>query len=387
MFIRIVLPTLVALIAPFPVEAQMAAQQPPPHAQKLLSRKGWSLELGGMLQLTGALALKDAATPMSTAMLLRRARTDLRLKGPSAWSGRLHADFGNGKVSLLDAWIGRALTPSLMIQAGRFKSPFSQERLTSSANLTFDDYAVDTALGPDRDVGVMATWRPLTPLQMEVALMNGTPPGSSGDSDGNRNREWAFRASLRPLRRTQVSELILGVALTMSHEHTSPLPALRSPMRTPFLSPDASNSRSGRPLRLCPQLSGSKRPLLPQAEAIWMHHERLPEPDALKHRSWLCSCTCVLRGGRRDTAGFHSVPGAWGLEWITRLHGIHLDKRSLEPNPTGAPRMNCLESGLLVHPADNLHLGVSFCHTRYSNPITSLTEKETGLRLQMLAQF
>lgn len=217
--------------------------------------------------------------------------------------------------------------------------------------------------------------------------MNGTPPGSSGDSDGDRNREWAFRTSLRRPPKAKGPEWALGLALTLSHEHQSPLPTLRSPMKTVFLAPNTQDSCSGRRWRLCPQASWSQGPLFIQAEYIWMHQNRSEKRAPLCHRSWLCTWSFSIRGGHRDSGGYHCSSQTWGLEWTARIHGVELDAHTLDRLAYGSPRLSCVESGLLFHPHENIHWGLNLSFTRHTDPVNRLIQKETGLRFHFLAQF
>src|SRR5690606_30320264 len=96
----------------------------------------------------------DEKAPGVNQFLIRRARTDLRGKLPGPVEYRLHIDFGEGKVTLVDAYADVHADSLLSIRVGKFKGPLGLERLQSASDRIFAEGGYPTQLVPNRDIGV-----------------------------------------------------------------------------------------------------------------------------------------------------------------------------------------------------------------------------------------
>jgi hypothetical protein len=95
---------------------------------------------------------------------------------------RLQVDFAETPV-LKDGYVQVRFSPADAIRVGQFKVPYALQRLTYSGELELVDVSVaTTAFSLERDVGVMLDGRPFAGrLRYQVAVLNGTVPGSPGN--------------------------------------------------------------------------------------------------------------------------------------------------------------------------------------------------------------
>jgi phosphate-selective porin OprO/OprP len=88
--------------------------------------------------------------------LIRRAEVGIDGTIANHFDYKIKADFSDTHATLVrDAYVVIHQSSALHIQAGHFKEPFSQEELSSSANLDFVERSMVNALAPSRSPGVM----------------------------------------------------------------------------------------------------------------------------------------------------------------------------------------------------------------------------------------
>lgn len=132
------------------------------------------------IEITGRVHLQWNSTsvdgPISNEFLIRRARLTAEITINDFISGKVQPDFGEGELSLKDAYIRLSFDPALRATFGQFKRPFDLFELTSSTQILVIERAggirgLDTCSGPggicsysrfteklqysDRDIGVM----------------------------------------------------------------------------------------------------------------------------------------------------------------------------------------------------------------------------------------
>jgi phosphate-selective porin OprO/OprP len=111
-------------------------------------------------------------------------------------------DFGQGKVSLQDAWVNVAYWPEAQFQIGKYKAAESLERLQSDPALQFAQRSELQNLVPNRDIGAQL-WGVLLDKRVtyQLALMNGVPNNtSSTDFDTNDAKDFVGRFYLTPFK-------------------------------------------------------------------------------------------------------------------------------------------------------------------------------------------
>jgi phosphate-selective porin OprO/OprP len=110
-----------------------------------------TLTLGGYVQTDGRW-ISGAGGRQPDGLLLRRARLVFDAAVAEGWHVRLQPDFGQGRVLLQDAYVGRE-RGTVTMRAGRFRPPFGTERMQSSSTLLSPERGIVNALMPSRSFG------------------------------------------------------------------------------------------------------------------------------------------------------------------------------------------------------------------------------------------
>jgi phosphate-selective porin OprO and OprP len=140
-------------------------------------------------------------------------------------------DFGEGRTVLQDAYLDLRFTTRFKVRAGKFKAPFSLERLVSASELTFVERGLPTTLAPNRDVGVMAYGDLFgARLSYFAGAFDGVVDGSSTDIDDRDSKDIVIRLFSHPFRTSKnprVQGLGFGVAASQGTQRgTTAVPAL-----------------------------------------------------------------------------------------------------------------------------------------------------------------
>jgi len=174
------------------------------------------------LTITGRVHTQFNSTSVSgepaSEFLLRRARLTAEIKVNDFVSGKIQPDYGEGKLSLKDAYVRLTFAPAFRATLGQFKRPFDVFELTSSTEIVVVERAggvngVDTCPGPggicsfsrfteklqysDRDIGVMLDGRSKDGrVSYMAAITNGT---GANTTDENGTRSYSGRVAFEPL--------------------------------------------------------------------------------------------------------------------------------------------------------------------------------------------
>jgi len=188
------------------------------------------LRLRGFISADGRFYLDDASLRPPDGFLIRRARPIVDVTVWKRFDLRIAPEFAQGRVVLLDGYIDARASAVLSARVGKFKSPFSLERLASEADLPLLERSLVSNLAPDRDVGVMA-YGDLAgaTVSYSAGAFDGAVDGASADVGEHDSKEVVGRVFVQPLRRgsTAAADLGFGAAATYdSLVGTAPLPHL-----------------------------------------------------------------------------------------------------------------------------------------------------------------
>jgi phosphate-selective porin OprO/OprP len=143
-----------------------------------------TLTLGGYLQVDGRW-MSGTASRAPDGLLLRRARLVFDAAMRDGWHVRLQPDFGQGRVLVQDAFVGRERGHSV-VRVGRFRPAFGTERMQSSSTLLAPERGIVNSLMPSRSFGAQLM---LSPGSWRVAVGGfRTPIGTDAvplDTDGD----------------------------------------------------------------------------------------------------------------------------------------------------------------------------------------------------------
>ncbi len=156
--------------------------------------------------------------------LIRRARLTAVVKIDDFISGKIQPDYGEGKITLRDAYLRMSLSPSFRITVGQFKRPFDLFELTSSTRTLVIERTgritgVDQCAGPggicslsrfteelqysDRDIGVLLNGRSHEgQVSYSVSVTNGT---GANKADENGAKSFTGRLTYSPSDRLAIS--------------------------------------------------------------------------------------------------------------------------------------------------------------------------------------
>jgi phosphate-selective porin OprO/OprP len=324
---------------------------------------GLKLKLGGYLQGDGRYHFDEgsgAAAPADSLLVRAAVLTFDGTIGKIA-AFRIQPDFGDGKAALLDGWVEILPVPELKVRVGKGKVPVGLERLQSSTELRFVETGLPTALTPNREpgaqlIGELAGGR----IMAAAGVFNGVPDGASGDSESDRNKDFAGRIFATPFKGSKIAALEgLGFGLGGSYGRQSGsvdtakkaiaqnLATYKSPGQqaifgyradTTAYSADNTTIADGVRSRIAPQASWYYGPVALLGEYVVSRQEVRRgslSTDALTHTAWQGSVSWVLTGEKSSSKRvvparpFDPSSGGWGaLELAGRIGALRFDKDS-----------------------------------------------------------
>jgi phosphate transport system substrate-binding protein len=153
--------------------------------------------------------------------LMRRVRFSADVRVNDLVSGRVQPDYGDGKLSLKDAWVRLNFAPQFRATVGQFKRPFDLFELTSSTQILVIERAggvrgVDACAGPggtcsfsrlteklqyaDRDIGVQFSGASGS-FGYAASVTNGT---GANTADENGAKSYTGRVTVSPLANLEI---------------------------------------------------------------------------------------------------------------------------------------------------------------------------------------
>ncbi|KPA12013.1 Phosphate-selective porin O and P [Candidatus Magnetomorum sp. HK-1] len=180
-------------------------------------KKGISVHPGGTCQFDYR-NISNAARADSR-FDIRRARLNVQGHISPKMKYKLECEFqGNETRKLIDAYGEYQFYPSIKIQFGQFKVPFSREWLTSDKAFPFSERSIGFSLQAGRDIGVMLVGNCLNNFfSYNIGAFNGD--GIDGSSRGNQkdDPEVALRCVIQPFSLTKIpflTNFFSGISLT-----------------------------------------------------------------------------------------------------------------------------------------------------------------------------
>lgn len=342
-----------------PPSVPPAAGAPDPHEGEEGARSGTDLSsvtvrLGGYIQADGRWIL-GARAASADGLLLRRARLVVDAAMPSGWHLRLQPDFGQGRVQIQDAFVGRDVGPAT-VRVGRFRPAYGTERMQSSSTLLSPERGITNSLMPSRSFGAQLQVRH-DALHLALGAYR-TPVGTDavaidtdGDVEGGPGIGWDVGTRVAYHRRSGTQDLfeLQGSVLAGREEGTPDAPALirlSSPTQQPlllFARDDAPTLASGGRVRTAIGALWLRRGWLVSAEgAAWQQRVRRDVTTRVVGAQAASARAAYLFGGtRRRTLDVDPAPrGRGALELGVRAGtlsatGAHL-REVVAPGSIGA---------------------------------------------------
>ncbi len=301
-----------------------------------------SIKLRGLVQLDSRLFFNDGGIA-NNSFVLRRARIITEGTFARNYSFQLVPEFGGNSVSILDANIGVAITPSLQFKLGRFKSPVGFELLQSDSWTFFNERSIVTNLVPNRDLGILATGDILGgKVNYTVGILGGVADGAqTTNSDFDNEKDFVARVFASPFKDdagSALQGLSFGVSGSYGREKGTAgrTSGYRSDGQQTFFSYLGTTITDGPNWRVSPQLDyrNGSFGLLGEyvISTVNVRASTTGKLTELQNKAWQLAAGYVLTGENSSYAGV--VPqnnldfskGTWGaFEVVARFANLKID--------------------------------------------------------------
>lgn len=291
-----------------------------------------------------------SGTSLDDEYLLRRVRPTFEGTVFGKYDFRFTPDFAPEAANVQDAYINARFKPWFKVQAGKFKVPYSLERLQGGGDLRFVERAyVANALLPNRDIGVQLHGDLFeSKLNYAVGVFDGVAEGGSNASNrdngtASKDKEFVARVFAEPFKGTDSVLAGLGFGLaagTSDYKRDGFLnPQFRSPGQLTFFTYDGNVAGDGKQTRISPQFYYYYGPFGVMGEYARVKHDlvRGSHEDTVEHDGWQLAGSYVLTG---EDNSFKSITpkqnfdldkGQWGAwEVALRYTELNVDKDAFE---------------------------------------------------------
>jgi len=316
----------------------------------------FEFKLRGLLQADNRTFFGDdrstgvSGTSLDDEYLLRRVRPTFEGTVFGKYDFRFTPDFAPEAANVQDAYINARFKPWFKVQAGKFKVPYSLERLQGGGDLRFVERAyVANALLPNRDIGVQLHGDLFeSKLSYAVGVFDGVAEGGSNASNrdngtASKDKEFVARVFAEPFKGTDSVLAGLGFGLaagTSDYKRDGFLnPQFRSPGQLTFFTYDSNVAGDGKQTRISPQFYYYYGPFGVMGEYARVKHDlvRGSHEDTVEHDGWQLAGSYVLTG---EDNSFKSITpkqnfdldkGQWGAwEVALRYTELNVDKDAFE---------------------------------------------------------
>src|ERR1700689_1621502 len=222
----------------------------------------YNINFGGIIQGDGRFFTSGADKDSGSTFYLNRVRPILTGSVAQYYNFNITPDFGQGKVTLQDAYINMTYWNYASLRGGKFKAPFDLERLQSDRDLEFSERSEIQNLVPNRDTGVQLFSNSLLGgrLNYQLAFMNGVPDNTAADPspdvDNNDGKDFYGRVFTTPFSLSENSWLKglgAGFAGSYGDERGSTIDTMKTYGTSTWFSYASGVTASGLRARLEPQ--------------------------------------------------------------------------------------------------------------------------------------
>ncbi len=208
------------------------------------------LKVGGLIQFDGHFFASGGRTG-NGGLVARRVRPILDGSFSRNIDFRLVPEFGEGRALLQDAFIDLKVRPNLRLRSGKYKVPYSLERLQMVSDVPFVERSIGNNVVPIRDVGFMLMKEPTKDgdIEWELGAYNGVLDSTSSDTNTDNGLDVIGRVFWQPKRGKGI-----GIAATSgSGSDSLSGQVFRSAGRSPFFRYVDGTVGNGKRTRLAPQ--------------------------------------------------------------------------------------------------------------------------------------
>lgn len=330
--------------------------------------------------------------------LVRRLRGQVEGQVARYFPFLLNVDFAGGVVNVRDAWFETRFSEALHVRMGKFRAPFSYDRLTRVANLLFVERGLTTTVAADREIGVQVLGDLLGGrLGYEGALTNGVIDGGAADIDGNSGKDLTGRLAVRPWA-THTGHPLRGLGVAFAANtgtQPGPLPSFQLPGRQIYFTYVADAVGEGHRARWSPQGFYYHGPFGGYAE--YVHSEgdvrRADVRDAVTHESWQAAGSWVLTGepaieqrNVRPRTNFDPPSHHFGaLQVAARYQALAVSPNAVSlrfASPTASRHVNVLTLGLNWYLNPFVKWNLNYEHSVFAAPVVGSRPNEHAILLR-----
>ncbi len=220
----------------------------------------YNIGFGGIIQGDGRFFTSGDDKNGGSTFFLNRVRPILTGAVAKYYNFNITPDFGQGKVTLQDAYLNITYWDYASLRAGKFKAPLDLERLQSDRDLEFSERSEIQNLVPNRDTGFSLHGRLLDGrVFYDAALMNGVPNNTAADTtdiDNNDGKDFVGRIFATPFELTEnrwLKGLGFGFAGSYGDERGSTTSVYKTYGMSTWFSYNSGVTASGLRARIEPQ--------------------------------------------------------------------------------------------------------------------------------------
>src|SRR6266542_6267808 len=292
--------------------------------------KKYRLKVAGYAQADGRYFYDDAATSgLTDTFTVRRARLKFDGTVGKYVDFRIAPEFGNGSVSLSDAYGDLKFAPYAVFRGGKFKGPVGLEELAEDTDLTFIERSLVSDIIPNRDLGYQVYGDLGGRFTYQAAIVNGAPDGTNfTDADNNKAKEVDGRVFFTTFAKTGAAAVRgLGFGLGVTSGRAGSLPSYKTTAgQQTFFNYVGTATAAGDRVRYSPQFYYYNGPFGVLGEYVEEFH--VVSNAGVKHefnnRAWQVTGSWVINGGKqsyrsvtpkRKLGEYKLVPttGAWEI--------------------------------------------------------------------------
>lgn len=362
------------------------------------------LHVGGVIQSNVRDYTSGTAQTNTDSFYIAKARPVIEGTVEKYIDFRLMPDFGFGNTVLQDAYVELNYWPEARLRTGKFKAPFSLERLQSDTDVQFVDRSLANNLAPNRDIGFQLGGDFFKGrLSYQLAVANGVVDGGSADADVSDDKDFVGRVFAQPWKTQKDSPLQgLGFGAAWSTGYrTDSLSGLgyRTAGRATFFKYKSSVTESGDHWRFSPQANYYYGPFSLMGEYIVSHENLLngATTTGIKNTAYVAQATYVLTGEKATYRGvdprkpFDPHKHQWGaFELGARYARLHIDSNAftagLADAATNAGDVGEFTLGLNWYLNRSVKWAFNYVRTDFDRPLTlnTFTGKKENAFLGML---
>jgi len=220
----------------------------------------YNIGFGGIIQGDGRFFSSGADKDSGSTFYLDRVRPILTGSVAKYYNFNITPDFGQGKVTLQDAYLNITYFDFASLRTGKFKAPQDLERLQSDRDLEFSQRSEIQNLVPNRDTGFDLHGKLLDGrVFYDAALMNGVPNNTASDTndlDNNDGKDFVGRIFATPFELTEnqwLKGLGFGIGGSYGDERGNTVSTYKTYGMSTWFSYNSGVTASGLRARLDPQ--------------------------------------------------------------------------------------------------------------------------------------